>query len=48
MTVQMGVVDHKIDDIHTRPRMSICCSSASVMTETLKGQDIDHATKNYQ
>jgi nitrogen fixation NifU-like protein len=46
MTIQMHVKDHVIDDIrHQGTGCSICCSSASVMTETLKGQDIDQAIK---
>lgn len=46
MTVQLKIVDGVIIDIKQQGTgCSICCSSASVMTETLKGQEIDQATK---
>lgn len=46
MTVQMKVEDNHIIDIrHQGTGCSICCSSASVMSETLKHQSVDQATK---
>jgi len=44
MTIQMKIVDHKIKDIkHQGTGCSICCSSASVMTQTLMNEEVDHA-----
>lgn len=53
VTIQLKVSDNTIKDIrHTGTGCSICCSSASVMSETLKGfkkeealQTIDHYVK---
>ncbi|MCF7929963.1 MAG: SUF system NifU family Fe-S cluster assembly protein [Acholeplasmataceae bacterium] len=46
MTVQLKVEDHMITDIkHQGTGCSICCSSASVMSETLKGKSMDEAMK---
>jgi nitrogen fixation NifU-like protein len=46
MTVQLKVDDHEITDIkHQGTGCSICCSSASVMSETLIHKDIDEAKK---
>lgn len=46
MTVQMKVEDGIISDIkHQGTGCSICCSSASVMSQTLKGQSMDHANE---
>jgi nitrogen fixation NifU-like protein len=42
MTVQIKTDQHKVIDIrHQGTGCSICCSSASVMSETLKNQTID-------
>ncbi|MDI6452947.1 Fe-S cluster assembly sulfur transfer protein SufU [Peloplasma aerotolerans] len=44
MTVQLKVDNHKIIDIlHQGTGCSICCSSASVMSETLKNKSLDEA-----
>ncbi|MCR3906280.1 MAG: SUF system NifU family Fe-S cluster assembly protein [Tenericutes bacterium] len=44
MTVQLKVDNHKITDIlHQGTGCSICCSSASVMSETLKNKSLDEA-----
>lgn len=44
ITVQTKVEDDKISDIrHDGTGCSICCSSASVMSETLIGQEVEHA-----
>ncbi len=44
LTVQLKVVDHKITDIlHQGTGCSICCSSASVMSQTLLNQNTDDA-----
>jgi len=46
MTVQLKVEDHEITDIkHQGTGCSICCSSASVMSETLIHKNIDEATQ---
>jgi nitrogen fixation NifU-like protein len=45
MTVQMKVNDHVITDVrHQGTGCSICCSSASVMSQTLKEKSLDEAT----
>ena len=44
MTVQLKVIDDKIVDArHQGTGCSICCSSASVMTQTLKDQEVENA-----
>lgn len=44
MTVQLKVQDHKITDVrHQGTGCSICCSSASVMSVTLKDHTLDEA-----
>ncbi len=46
VTVQTKVEDGTITDIkHEGTGCSICCSSASVMSETLKGESVEHAEK---
>src|SRR5690554_1297728 len=46
MTVQLKVEDHFITDIkHQGTGCSICCSSASVMSQTLKDQKVEQADK---
>jgi len=44
IVIQLAVVDNKIKDIrHEGKGCSICCSSASVMSETLVNKDIEDA-----
>lgn len=46
MTVQLKISDHKITDVrHQGTGCSICCSSASVMSVTLKGEHEDDAMR---
>ncbi len=46
MTVQLKVRDRKITDIkHQGTGCSICCSSASVMSQTLMNQNVEQADK---
>ena len=46
MNVEIKVVDGKIEAIHHDGHgCSICCSSASVMSETLKGKTLEEANK---
>jgi nitrogen fixation protein NifU and related proteins len=46
MTVQLKVEGDMITDIrHQGTGCSICCSSASVMSQTLKDQNVDQAKK---
>jgi nitrogen fixation protein NifU and related proteins len=46
MTVQLKVENQKIKDIrHQGTGCSICCSSASVMSETLIGETVQNASK---
>ncbi len=51
ITVQSKIVDGKLVDVrHEGTGCSICCSSASVMSETIKGKTIENAldvSKNY-
>ncbi len=49
VTVQLKVEDNIIKDIrHEGVGCSICCSSASVMSETLKGLEKDEAIKTVE
>jgi len=46
ITVQLKIDQHKIIDIrHQGTGCSICCSSASVMSQTLIGEKIENASK---
>jgi nitrogen fixation protein NifU and related proteins len=46
MTVQLKIEDQKIKDIrHQGTGCSICCSSASVMSQTLIGETVQNAFK---
>ena len=46
ITIQSKVSDGVVKDVkHDGTGCSICCSSASVMSETLKGKSVDEATK---
>lgn len=46
LTIQVKVTNHQIEDIkHQGSGCSICCSSASVMSETLIGQPVEQAFK---
>ena len=46
ITIQSKIEDGTVKDVrHDGTGCSICCSSASVMTETLLGKSVDDATK---
>ncbi len=44
VTIEVKIKDHHIEEIHHEGTgCSICCSSASVMSEVVKGKDIEEA-----
>jgi nitrogen fixation NifU-like protein len=44
MNVEILIKDGRVEEVHhDGHRCSICCSSASVMTETLKGKTVEEA-----
>ena len=45
ITIQSKIKDNKVEDVrHDGTGCSICCSSASVMSETLIGKSVEDAT----